>query len=69
MPGGSRSQRLRRLRAETVLNLKSEVQETTLADALVDVVARLQEAFEVELQHDSRWWLHEIISFAQARFS
>ena len=68
MPGGSRSQRLRRLRAETVLNLKSEVQETTLADALVDVVARLQEAFEVELQHDSRWWLHEIISSLRRDF-
>jgi hypothetical protein len=54
MAGESQSQRLRRLRAETVLNLKSKVQETILADALVDVVARLQKSFKVELRHDSR---------------
>lgn len=62
MPAGDRSARLRKLRAETVLNLKSAVQETALADALVDVVARLQKSFDVELRHDSRWWLQEIVA-------
>lgn len=68
MADARQSDRLRRQRAETVLNLKSKVQETTLADALVDVVARLQKSFKVELQHDSRWWLHEIINSLRRDF-
>ena len=55
MPGGSRSQRLRRLRAETVLNLKSEFKRQR-SQMLSSMWSRAyEEAFEVELQHDSRW--------------
>lgn len=64
----SRKADLRVQRAGTVLNLKSEVQETALADALKTVVTRLGREFDITLQHNKAWRLLDIVTQLKADF-
>jgi type II restriction enzyme len=59
---------LSKRRTGTVLNLTSKLQETIAADALGQVVRRLEKAFPVQLRHDKTWHLASIIERLRAEY-
>ncbi|MHB1537427.1 MAG: EcoRI family type II restriction endonuclease [Solirubrobacteraceae bacterium] len=59
---------LRRQREGTVINLTSSKQETELGRALRTVEAKVQDEFEVLLDHRLSWVLSEIIEALKAEF-
>lgn len=59
---------LRRQREATVINLTSKKQETELGRALRAVETRIQDEFEVLLDHRSSWPLSDIIKALKAEF-
>lgn len=59
---------LRRQREGTVINLTSKKQETQLGRALRDVETRIQDEFEVLLDHRKTWQLSAIIKALRAEF-
>lgn len=59
---------LRRQREGTVINLTSKKQETELGRALRAVETRIQDEFEVLLDHRSSWPLSDIIKALKAEF-
>lgn len=60
--------RLRLNRAGTIINLTSRQQESTLGKALTKVIARIIEDFHVELRHESRWMLDDIVAHMRKNF-
>src|SRR5438128_2373949 len=64
----ARKSDLRKQREGTVINLTSSKQETELGHALRAVEARIQEEFEVLLDHRPSWVLSEIIEALKAEF-
>lgn len=60
--------RLRQNRYGTVINTTSVKQELQLGDALVDATERLTERFGLELQHDKRVMLKDIVAELRGSF-
>lgn len=60
--------RLRLNRAGTIINMTSRQQESSLGQALKQVIVRLAEDFDVELHHESRWELQGIVDFLRESF-
>jgi type II restriction enzyme len=60
--------RLRVNRANTIINLTSREQETTLGVALAQVIARLFKDFGLELHHRRTWPLADIVKQLSADF-
>lgn len=64
----SRKHDLRLQRAGTVINVTSKMQETGLDDALIQVVALLQEQYGLRFVHRKTWMLSDIVARLKADF-
>lgn len=65
----SEKHRLRKTRANTVINLTSKKQETALMQAIGSVVEQIEAKFPgVKLHHASQWKLSEIVAALRAEF-
>lgn len=60
---------LRKRRLGTVINMTSKKQETDLGKALVAVVERVTDAFDVELMHKGQWKLSDIVDSLRREFA
>ena len=59
---------LRKQRTGTVINMTSKKQESELGRALLSVVERIEEDFDVALDHTSQWKLSDIVSSLRKEF-
>lgn len=64
----SRKHELRKQRTGTVINLTSKKQESELGHALKTVEKRLVQQFGVQLKHDQRWTLKDVVERLQPAF-
>lgn len=60
--------RLRLNRAGTVINLTSRQQESNLGKALTRVLVRIAENFDVEVQHQKKWTLDQVVKHLGENF-
>lgn len=65
----ARKHDLRAQRAGTVIHMTSRKQETDLGRALAEVVGRITDAFNVELEHTAQWKLADIVSSLRGDFN
>lgn len=60
--------RLRLNRAGTVINMTSRQQETNLGQALKRVLVRIAEDFDVEIVHQKKWTLDQVVKHLRSNF-
>lgn len=65
----AKKEELRAQRANTVINLRSKVQEKALGRALITVVARLTDKFPaIQLHHVTEWKLKDVVETLRTNF-
>ncbi|MDE0268863.1 MAG: hypothetical protein OXI96_07500 [Acidimicrobiaceae bacterium] len=64
----ARKHDLRAQRAGTVINMTSKKQESDSGRALAEVVERITDVFDVELEHTAQWKLSDIVSSLRRDF-
>lgn len=65
----ARKSDLRKQRTGTVINMTSKKQESDLGRALISVVDRIEDVFNVKLEHTGQWKLSDVVSSLRSNFT